>query len=246
MIHMDTITKCSNITNLPNSLALQLSKNEFIIQNEASMQIYCNDILLKTIPPNFGPIKIKIPDQCNLISKAITISPALIEIETKDIKILEPNLSILKLDMQPWEPFKTPKITPKHIPNLNSSEGDSIQNEIDREIIESQKDLDNMQSGYTYESITSTIAITAAALMIAYIILSSVIYIKKRKKGKIEIIEMTSTQKELEQKITNLQSQLIDVEDKIILKITTRIESNLDKIRQKELAEFLTETISKK
>ena len=104
---MNYIQSCDNITDLPDTLAIQEKNDMFIIDSkDDTIPIFCNNALLHVIEPSSGPIRIKIPPQCHIQSKSLIVNAGTPTNDTYSIKITKQDLNIMPLDITKWNPFK--------------------------------------------------------------------------------------------------------------------------------------------
>ena len=104
---MNYIQSCNNITDLPDTLAIQEKNDMFIIDSkDDTIPIFCNNALLHVIEPSSGPIRIKIPPLCHIQSKSLIVNTGTPTNDTYSIKITKKDLNIMPLDITKWNPFK--------------------------------------------------------------------------------------------------------------------------------------------
>ena len=234
-LKMPFIPSCQNITSLPRTLAIEDQNDVFFIDNmDDELPIFCEGTLLQRIGKTTGPVRIKIPPSCHILSRTLTIKPKKKTRETSSIKITKTDLNILPLEMTKWKPFKQEQSEATNLTDaLEKPDEDDKQEAIENDLKMLADDLNSDERNDQGMMNTTLIVLVTIAIIIGVILsIEKIRQCKSRKRYMQKDITGDAERliKELNYKVINMQFNLENQQKQIDrLKIdflTDKIETN--------------------
>lgn len=213
----DESIDCNLLEKLPKIIVIEKSNNEYFIDNKyEEMNIKCDDVIKNVLKPDIGPIRIKLPENCELNSKSLTIST---EKDMKSFKtnitVKSPEITIFPINTQFFEPYR-----PKHmheptilnnrtdLPSNTNYEEDKFVDQL-KNVKEQLKSVKNNRSSII-EIASLVLSVFAISMVMIVPIRKFYRFIKQDKKEANESKILLSKYLELEVKIGHLQIEIND------------------------------------
>ena len=173
LMKYDSIIDCNNITSLPKTLVLPMTKNDFFIENRyESFTIFCNDRENRIIEPSLKPIRVTIPSHCYIKSNSLFIGN-LSDSNVITFEQQEEKIQVVKVKSSHFEPFEIDlgqfdtDINVTDIPD-NS---DDLDAEFEYELKSAKELLKRMKEGRGSFSISEILALVFASISITLVAL---------------------------------------------------------------------------
>ena len=173
LMKYDSIIDCNNITSLPKTLVLPMTKNDFFIENRyESFTIFCNDRENRIIEPSLKPIRVTIPSHCYIKSNSLFIGN-LSDSNVITFEQQEEKIQVVKVKSSHFEPFEIDlgqfdtDINVTDIPD-NS---DDLDAEFEYELNSAKELLKRMKEGRGSFSISEILALVFASISITLVAL---------------------------------------------------------------------------
>ena len=238
-LKLDEHTDCTKIVNLPKSLAIEIKPNKFLIDSlEEKITITCNEKPKQKINPLDCPVVVDLPQNCEIMSKSVTISkgPKITKENNITINNYEPKILVKKIDMDDWKPYKFP--SPKNENNLDdvNFSKNKFDSELDKNTKNNLKKLERDANALNQHEIMSISSISVSVVTLALVVILVILY-KKCSSGKNPV-----TSKIYEDKIQELEQRLTANMRELDRRHLEKIISGLEEVNKKITTEEVKTT----
>ena len=243
-LKLDEHTDCTKIVSLPKSLAIEIKPNKFLIDSlEEKITITCNEKPKQKINPLDCPVVVDLPQNCEIMSKSVTISkgPKISKEKNITINNHEPKILVKKIDMNDWKPYQFPSSkNEKNLDDVNFNKN-NFDSELDQKTKNDLKKLTRDENALNHHDIISVSSISVSGVTLALLVVSAILY-KKCRRGNNSRNTNSEISKIYEDKIQELETRLTVNMKELDRKHLDKIIKGLEEVNSKITTEAVKTT----